>query len=420
MNHDDGHNGGRGTGMNTARADSAARQSVIVVGGGIGGLAAALALTRQGVEVQLLEQASRIGEIGAGIKLGPNAFAALDALGVGRAARERAVFTDHIIMMDAVDAREVVRIDTGEDFRARFGGPYAVIHRADIHLSILEAVRQEPLIRFHTSTQIADVSQQGGRAEVVDTQGRRYQADAVIGADGVKSVIRQRMVGDPVRVTGHVVYRAVVERDNMPGTAHQRARALGRPALPPGPLSAARRPAIQPGRHLPQPRAGGMGRARRQQGRSAVVLPGHTPAPAPDAGPAHFVEALGHRRPRAGRALGPGTRHAAGRRRASHDPVHGARRLHGAGRRRDAGRGRARLRPRPGSRLPALRVGPHPAQRPRGLVHARDGPAVSRARRRTHRAQFAVDRPQPVPVQDALQWLYGWKVEQCLAGPIQP
>ena len=77
-------------------------------------------------------------------------------------------------------------------------------------------MRQEPLIRFHTSTQIADVSQQGGRAEVVDTQGRRYQADAVIGADGVKSVIRQRMVGDPVRVTGHVVYRAVVERDNMP------------------------------------------------------------------------------------------------------------------------------------------------------------------------------------------------------------
>ena len=52
--------------------------------------------------------------------------------------------------------------------------------------------------------------------------------------------------------------------------------------------------------------------------------------------------------------------------------------------------------------------------------HARDEPAVSRARRRTHRAQFAVDRPQPVPVQDALQWLYGWKVEQCLAGPIQP
>ena len=322
-------------------------------------------------------------------------------------------------MMDAVDAREVVRIDTGEDFRARFGGPYAVIHRADIHLSILEAVRQEPLIRFHTSTQIADVSQQGGRAEVVDTQGRRYQADAVIGADGVKSVIRQRMVGDPVRVTGHVVYRAVVERDNMPEELR-----INAPVLWAGPhchlVHYRARPAIQPGRHLPQPRAGGMGRARRQQGRSAVVLPGHTPAPAPDAGPAHFVEALGHRRPRAGRALGPGTRHAAGRRRASHDPVHGARRLHGAGRRRDAGRGRARLRPRPGSRLPALRVGPHPAQRPRGLVHARDGRLYhAHGVERTVRNSLWTGRSQS-QFQDALQWLYGWKVEQCLAGPIQP
>lgn len=191
-------------------------QTVIVVGGGIGGLAAALALTRQGIAVQLLEQAAHIGEIGAGIQLGPNAFAALDALGVGRTARERAVFTDHIIMMDAVDAKEVVRIDTGEAFRARFGGAYAVIHRADIHLSILEAVQQDPLIQFRTSTQIASMSQDERGVEVVDTQGNRYRADAVVGADGVKSVIRERMVGDPARVTGHVVYRAVVEQDNIP------------------------------------------------------------------------------------------------------------------------------------------------------------------------------------------------------------
>ncbi|OZI78811.1 3-hydroxybenzoate 6-monooxygenase [Bordetella genomosp. 2] len=191
-------------------------QTAIVVGGGIGGLAAALALTRQGIAVQLLEQASHIGEIGAGIQLGPNAFAALDALGVGATARGRAVYTDHIIMMDAVDAREVVRIDTGADFRARFGGPYAVIHRADIHLSILEAVQRDPLISFHTSTQIVEVRQDGAQVEVTDAQGRRYRGDALVGCDGVKSVVRERMVGDPARVTGHVVYRAVVERDNMP------------------------------------------------------------------------------------------------------------------------------------------------------------------------------------------------------------
>ncbi|MFC4276109.1 3-hydroxybenzoate 6-monooxygenase [Achromobacter aloeverae] len=190
--------------------------SVIVVGGGIGGLAAALALARQGVRVQVLEQAAQIGEIGAGIQLGPNAFAALDALGVGAHARKRAVFTDHIIMMDAVDAREVVRIDTGEAFRERFGGPYAVIHRTDIHLSILEAVREDPRITFKTSTQIAGLEQDADGIEVVDTRGERYRADAVVGCDGVKSVIRERLVGDEARVTGHVVYRAVVERENMP------------------------------------------------------------------------------------------------------------------------------------------------------------------------------------------------------------
>ena len=112
--------------------------NVIVVGGGIGGLAAALALARIGVAVEVFEQSERIGEIGAGIQLGPNAFAALDALGgVGEAARKRAVFTEKLILMDAVDASEVAVVEVGAAFRTRFGNPYAVIHRADIHLSIL-------------------------------------------------------------------------------------------------------------------------------------------------------------------------------------------------------------------------------------------------------------------------------------------
>ena len=193
-----------------------AKQKVIVVGGGIGGLAAALALTRRNIQVLLLEQAAHIGEIGAGIQLGPNAFAALDALGVGEAARKRAVFTDHCIMMDAVDATEVVRIETGEAFRQKFGGPYAVIHRADIHLSILEAVQHDPLIEFRTSTHVSDVKVKADGVEVIDTEGNVYRADAVVGCDGVKSVIRAKTIGMQHRVTGHVVYRAVVEQENMP------------------------------------------------------------------------------------------------------------------------------------------------------------------------------------------------------------
>ena len=131
---------------------------VLVIGGGIGGLATALALARQGIRVQLLEQAPEIQEIGAGIQLAANAFNALDALGVGEAARSRAVFTDYLKLMDALDAKEVMRIDVGAPYRARFGNPYAVIHRADIHLSILEAVKDHPLIQFRTNTQVCELA----------------------------------------------------------------------------------------------------------------------------------------------------------------------------------------------------------------------------------------------------------------------
>ncbi len=190
--------------------------SVIIVGGGIGGLAAALVLSRLGIQITVLEQSPEIGEIGAGIQLAPNAFAALDALGVGENARRRAVFTDRLVMMDAVDGTEVATFPVGEKFRQRFGNPYAVIHRADIHTSILEGVKQSPLISFFTSTRIEDLIEETNQVSVIDSQGNRYTGDAVIGCDGVKSVIRQKLINDQPRVSGHVVYRAVVSAEDMP------------------------------------------------------------------------------------------------------------------------------------------------------------------------------------------------------------
>jgi len=189
---------------------------VIVTGGGIGGLAAALALTRQGFAVKVLEQAAELGEIGAGIQLGPNAFAAFDALGVGEQARSRAVYTDEMVMHDALDETLVGRVPTGDAFRARFGNPYAVIHRADVHRSLLEGAQLSDRIQVSTSTTVQRVEQDDDGVTVHDSQGRTHRGIALIGADGVKSAVRRQFVGDEARVSGHVVYRAVVDRQDFP------------------------------------------------------------------------------------------------------------------------------------------------------------------------------------------------------------
>ena len=189
---------------------------VLVAGGGIGGLAAALALVRQGFEVTVLEQAPEIGEIGAGIQLGPNAFHAFDALGVGDKARGRAVYTDYMVMHDALDEYQVGKIPTGEAFLKRFGNPYAVIHRQDIHNSLLEGAQETGKVEFITNTRVERVEQDGDAVTVHCTNGKTYTGQALIGADGGKSVVRAQYVNDPPRVTGHVVYRAVVEKKDFP------------------------------------------------------------------------------------------------------------------------------------------------------------------------------------------------------------
>ena len=189
---------------------------VLVAGGGIGGIAAALALVRQGFRVQVFEQAPEVGEIGAGIQLGPNAFHAFDALGVGQKTRNRAVFTDYMVMHDAVDGYQVGKIPTDEAFRQRFGNPYAVIHRADVHSSLLEGAQESGQVELLTSTRIERVEQDEDSVTLHAADGRRFQGAALIAADGVKSVVREQFVGDPARVTGHVVYRAVVDKKDFP------------------------------------------------------------------------------------------------------------------------------------------------------------------------------------------------------------
>lgn len=189
---------------------------VIIVGGGIGGLSAALALSRNGFPVKVLEQAAELSELGAGVQLGPNAFSAYDALGVGEYLRTHAVVADQLIMMDAIDATEIARVPLGQEFRDRFGAPYAVAHRADLHRSLMDTAIAQGSIEIRPSTRIVQVDQDDHGVTARDAAGETYRGRALIACDGVRSVVREQFVGDEPRVSGHIVYRAVIDADDFP------------------------------------------------------------------------------------------------------------------------------------------------------------------------------------------------------------
>lgn len=190
---------------------------ILVAGGGIGGLAAALGLARQGFRVQVLEKAAQLGEVGAGIQLGPNAFHAFDWLGIGDTARAMAIYVDRLRLMDALTAEEICHIDLGEAFRARFRNPYAVIHRGDLHAVFLKACREHPLVALRTRAEVVRYAQEGGTVAAMLADGEAVRGAALIGADGLWSRVRDQLVGDGrPRVSGHTTYRSVIPTEHMP------------------------------------------------------------------------------------------------------------------------------------------------------------------------------------------------------------
>lgn len=200
---------------------------VIVVGGGLGGLAAALALSRRGRSVLLLEQASKFGEIGAGIQLGPNAMRVLRALGVDEQAKRKAAFPDALVMFDMLSGQEVTRIPLGPPFESRFGYPYGLIHRADLHSVLLEACRQSDRVTLRTATTVEDFEDFGDRVQVRTATGEALDGSALVGADGIWSTIRQRLLGDGrPRVSGHIAYRAVLPMSEVPTASRMNAMVL--------------------------------------------------------------------------------------------------------------------------------------------------------------------------------------------------
>jgi len=190
---------------------------VIIAGGGIGGLAAALGLARKGYASIVLERAAELGEIGAGIQIGPNAFHCFDALGVGDEARAKAVYIDSLRLMDAVQGDMIAEIPLQEAFRQRFGNPYAVVHRADLHGVLLDACRAHRLIELRTRHGVTGYQQDGNSVQVECANHETIAGSALIGADGLNSIVRQQLVGDGApRVSGHTTYRSVIPTEQMP------------------------------------------------------------------------------------------------------------------------------------------------------------------------------------------------------------
>lgn len=193
------------------------KDRILIAGGGIGGLAAAMGLAQKGYRSLVLEKAAQLGEIGAGIQLGPNAFHAFDYLGVGDAARGMAVYIDSLRLMDALSGDEITRIPLDEAFRKRFRNPYAVVHRGDLHGVFLKACQANDLIELRVNSEVKSYDQHDTGVTATLHDGENVSGMALIGADGLWSNIRKQLVGDGApRISGHTTYRSVIPTEEMP------------------------------------------------------------------------------------------------------------------------------------------------------------------------------------------------------------
>jgi len=202
--------------VTTREPDLSAKPPILIVGGGLGGLTAALALARHGQPARLLEGAPAFGAIGFGIQFGPNVFYVFDRIGVSDAVLEKADSPAAVLMMDAFTGKEVTRVPTGPSFRARFKYPYIIIHRIDLHNILLDACRREPLITLESDAMVAGFVDHGDRVAVTTEDRRVFEGAALIGADGIRSRTRVQLLadGDPTP-NGYMGFRTIVPMSDV-------------------------------------------------------------------------------------------------------------------------------------------------------------------------------------------------------------
>jgi salicylate hydroxylase len=189
---------------------------VLVAGGGIGGLAAALACARAGCSVRIFEQAPAFVEVGAGIQLGPNATRLFDRWGLKAELARVAAMPQQLGVRRARDGRELGRLRLGGDLAERYGAPYVTLHRADLQRILIDAVGAAGVAPI-LSSRVVGVQALGDAVRVRLDTGKDVEGDVLAGADGLWSAVRAQVFADgPPRPTGHVAYRAVAAQSSLP------------------------------------------------------------------------------------------------------------------------------------------------------------------------------------------------------------
>ncbi len=188
-----------------------ANNPILIVGGGLGGLATALALARHGRTARVLEGAPEFGAIGYGIQFGPNVFHAFERIGVIEQVLAAADLPAAVLMFDALDGKELVRIPTGASFRARFKYPYIIVHRIDLHNVLLDACRRNDAIELVSDAMVTGFEDRGDSIAVTAADGRSFSGEALVAADGFRSLFRAKLIGDgEPRPIGYVAVRTII------------------------------------------------------------------------------------------------------------------------------------------------------------------------------------------------------------------
>jgi salicylate hydroxylase len=190
---------------------------ILIVGAGIGGLTAAIRLVQRGHRVRVLEQAKVLGEVGAGIQMSANAVKVLAAVGVEPALEATGVKPKAFEFRRFNTGELLHRIPLGDAHREKHGAAYYQMHRRDLHDALVQALRAVAPDAVRLDATVRQVYEDTEGAEVELTNGERLRAELVVGADGVKSVVRQHVLGaDKPAFTGQVVWRVLVPVDRIP------------------------------------------------------------------------------------------------------------------------------------------------------------------------------------------------------------